>query len=622
MKSSLRRLRGFAFHKDEQKQKREKGLVAHQDELLKASQDIHDIRNCYDSLLSAAAAIENSAYEFSEALKELGTCLLEKTALDDDEESGKLLLMLGKAQLELQKLVNTYRVHVVQTITTPSESLLKDLQTVEEMKRQCDDKRCDLSVAFIFLLMEKKVLLFRDVYMLAAQSGKGRLKNAKGDTFSLQQLQAAKEDYEEEATLFLCRLKSLKQGQSRSILTLAARHNASQLNFFHKGVKSLEVVEPHIKIVAEQQHIDYQLNGLEDNQLEGYEVDHSVENGDDGELSFDYQQHDQHRDVSYFSRNSMEDDVDRCESDSSPFNKDVRAVSLSAPLFSDRNPKSSETTSQMQPLSTERFYTYALPTPVNVKSSTSTGPTNSISASGVENKGVCPTQLWHSSPLQPNFLGNNYRDVELPSPTSLPIKQSVFKESKTVGSPIRMPSACTEGGMSQLITSNTSDSKKIGRQVFSGPLTSTPLPSKPASFTNNSMSSVEHLAGVPAKPTSITTPKLSVPPPVTSPRINELHELPRPPIGCRKHLGSFNLIGHSAPLVPRGQGVNAISKQVPISSCIATPLPEPPGVMVRSFSIPSNGRKSNSTDVKSSDHPNSQRTTADASATHTSMNIG
>lgn len=67
--------------------------------------------------------------------------------------------------------------------------------------------------------------------MLAAQSGKGRLKNAKGDTFSLQQLQAAKEDYEEEATLFLFRLKSLKQGQSRSILTLAARHNASQVVF-------------------------------------------------------------------------------------------------------------------------------------------------------------------------------------------------------------------------------------------------------------------------------------------------------------------------------------------------------------------------------------------------------
>ncbi|RWV91944.1 hypothetical protein GW17_00045726 [Ensete ventricosum] len=470
---------------------------------------------------------------------------------------------------------------------------------MQEMKRQCDDKR--------------------DVYMLAAQSGKGRLKNAKGDTFSLQQLQAAKEDYEEEATLFLFRLKSLKQGQSRSILTQAARHNASQLNFFRKGVKSLEVVEPHIKILAEQQHIDYQLSGLEDNQLEGYEVDDSVENGDDGELSFDNQQHDQHHDVSYFSRNSMEEDVDRCESDSFLFNKDVRAVSLSAPLFSDRNRKSSETTSQMQPLSTERLYTYALPTPVNVKSSTSTGPTNSISASGVENKGACSTQLWHSSPS--NFLGNNYRDVELPSPTSLPIKQSVFKESKTVGSPIRMPSACTEGMLSQLITSNISDSKKIGRQVFSGPLTSKPLPSKPASFTNNSMSSVEHLPGVPAKPTSIPTPKLSVPP-VTSPRMNELHELPRPPIGCGKHLGSFNLIGHSALLVPRGQGANATSKQLPISSCIATPLPEPPGVMVRSFSIPSNGRKSNSTDIKSLDHPNNQRTTADTSATHILMNIG
>ncbi|RWW86847.1 hypothetical protein BHE74_00004355 [Ensete ventricosum] len=38
MKSSLTRFRGFGFHKDEQKQKREKGLVAHRDELLKASQ--------------------------------------------------------------------------------------------------------------------------------------------------------------------------------------------------------------------------------------------------------------------------------------------------------------------------------------------------------------------------------------------------------------------------------------------------------------------------------------------------------------------------------------------------------------------------------------------------------
>ncbi|THU56446.1 hypothetical protein C4D60_Mb11t17330 [Musa balbisiana] len=610
MKSSLRRLRGFALQKHEHKQRREKGLVAYQNELLQATQDIHDIRNFYDSLLSAAAATANSAYEFSEALREMGTCLLEKTALNDDEESGRILLMLGKAQFELQKLVDIYRVHVVQTITTPSESLLKELQTVEEMKRQCVDKR--------------------DLYMLAAQRGKGRLRNAKGESFSPQQLQAAQEDYEEEATLFLFRLKSLKQGQSRSLLTQAARHHASQLNFFRKGVKSLEVVEPHVKFVAEQHHIDYQFRGLEDNQLEEYEDDDSDENGDHGELNFYYGQQDQHHDVSYFSRSSMEENVDSCQAGFSPFTKGPRAVSLSAPLFCDKKSKSSERINQIEPSSAKRFYTYALPTPLDVKSSNSTSSANSVSAARVETKGVWPAQLWHSSPLQPNFLGKDYRDVELPSPTSLPREQSILKESNNNSSPIRTPIAFSVGMLPQLIPSNASDPKKIERQAFSGPLTSKPPSSKPASSTN-SMSSMEHLPGVPVKPTNIPIPKLPLPrkvspsasPPVaTSPRINELHELPRPPIGFSKHTGPSNLIGHSAPLVSRGQELNATCKPPSISSHTATPLPKPPGVMARSFSIPSSGQRSNSTVPKSLDLPHNRRTTADTSPPHTLMNIG
>lgn len=45
----------------------------------------------------------------------------------------------------------------------------------------------------------------------------------------MQQLQAAYDEYDEEATLFVFRLKSLKQGQSRSLLTQAARHHAAQV---------------------------------------------------------------------------------------------------------------------------------------------------------------------------------------------------------------------------------------------------------------------------------------------------------------------------------------------------------------------------------------------------------
>ncbi|RWW72711.1 hypothetical protein BHE74_00019468, partial [Ensete ventricosum] len=129
MKSSLRRLRGFALHKHEHKQRREKGLVAYQDELLQATQnvmtfyssimlvmymqsvltnmfcftffqDIHDIRNFYDSLLSAAAATTNSAYvAYLLCISWIAFHLM---------HVGRILLMLGRAQLELQKLVDIY----------------------------------------------------------------------------------------------------------------------------------------------------------------------------------------------------------------------------------------------------------------------------------------------------------------------------------------------------------------------------------------------------------------------------------------------------------------------------------------------------------------------------------
>lgn len=110
-------------------------------------------------------------------------------------------------------------------------------------------------------------------------------------------------------------------------------HNAlffvwKQLCFFKKAVKSLEAVEPHVKWVTEQQHIDYQFSGLDDG--EEYEYDDDDDDNDDdeeededddddeddedyddndvrdnGELSFDYRQDDQEHDVST-TQNPME----------------------------------------------------------------------------------------------------------------------------------------------------------------------------------------------------------------------------------------------------------------------------------------------------------------------------
>lgn len=69
------------------------------------------------------------------------------------------------------------------------------------------------------------------------------------------------------------------------------------MNLFKKALKAIEAVEPYVKFVAEQYHIDYQLNELEDD--DSYVIDDddddnddSDDMNDDGELSFEYGQND------------------------------------------------------------------------------------------------------------------------------------------------------------------------------------------------------------------------------------------------------------------------------------------------------------------------------------------
>ncbi|OVA09630.1 BAR domain [Macleaya cordata] len=595
MKSSLKKLRGFALHhRHDAKDKRDLLHPSAQlDELAQASQDMHDMRNCYDSLLSAAAATANSAYEFSESLREMGTCLLEKTALNDDEESGKVLIMLGKVQFELQKLVDSYRSHIFQTITTPSESLLNELRTVEEMKRQCDEKRNVYE------------------YMMAAQREKGKSRTSKGETFSSQQLQTAHDEYDEEATLFVFRLKSLKQGQTRSLLTQAARHHAAQqLNFFSKGLRSLEAVDPHVRSVTEHQHIDYQFSGLEDDDGEdGYDDDgHGYDANDDGELSFDYGQNDHRLDIST-SRNSMEldqvdlsfpqvstaepaqENLDRSYPDLHTFNREPKTGSHSAPIFAEKRFDAAERVRQLRPSSSRKFHTYVLPTPLDAKTSQSAGSSNPAprtSLSGTHN-------LWHSSPLEPKKHEKDSRDDKVWGLNNLK-PQSVLKESNINSASNRLPPPLAEGFSLPQLDPRTADTKKIKRYAYSGPITSKAWSAKPSLSSSGPIGSMEHpqlvpgLSRVPVHPSS--SPKVSPsasPPLISSPKISELHELPRPPIIISATSRNTALVGHSAPLGSRNQELSATNKIPLIPSNSASPLPTPP--LPRSFSIPSSGQR-------------------------------
>ncbi|XP_022774209.1 uncharacterized protein At2g33490-like isoform X2 [Durio zibethinus] len=593
MKSSIGKLRRFALHKNDGKDKLDFLPSAHLSELAQAAQDMQDMRNCYDSLLSAAAATANSAYEFSESLKEMGSFLQEKRVLPDDEESGRILLMLGNSQFELQKLVDNYRSHILLTITNPSESLLNELRTVEDMKRLCDEKRNVYE------------------YMVTQHKEKGRSKGGKGDTFTLQQLQTARDDYNEVATLCVFRLKSLKQGQSRSLLTQAARHHAAQLNFFRRGLKSLEAIEPHVRQVTEQQHIDYQFSGLEDDDGEDGEI--AYDPNEDGELSFDYRANEKGVDVTSASRNSMEVDVashsfpqsskmENAEVNLEKSNGDIqvpsrghRLGSYSAPIFPERKLDPSERVKQMLQSSTN---TYVLPTPNDSKFAVSSRTINSNTHTRPTNVAGHPQNLRHSSPLEQKKHDKDAVDDQLSEVTILK-SESALKESNSSNTSTQLPPPLSEGLVPSHLDSS-SKAKKIKRKAVSGPLPGKQLSTKPVLSASGPIAPTEfpHLdssvtSHLPIPP-PLSPPKVSPsgsPPLVSSPRINELHALPRPPGGsAAKPAKSPAFVGYSAPLVSRNQELSTCN--IPsVASSGASPLPTPPLIVPRSFSIPSSNQR-------------------------------
>ncbi|GFZ21082.1 hydroxyproline-rich glycoprotein family protein [Actinidia rufa] len=586
--------------------------------------DMEDMRDCYDSLLSTAAATANSAYEFSESLREMGACLLEKTALNDDEESGKVLLMLGKLQFELQKLVDNYRSHIFRTITVPSESLLNELRTVEnilyvygirafiivtvevvfpsllmqEMKQQCDEKRS---------LYE---------YMIKRQREKGRSRRSRGETFSSQQVQAAHNDYDEEATLFVFRLKSLKEGQSRSLLTQAARHHAAQLCFFRKGLKTLEAVEPHVKLVTEQQHIDYKFSGLEDDDddsgdsqdEDNDDSDYNVQ--DDGELSFDYGQNDggQHVSTRAMELDSVESvdltfpqvaAVDAAKrklaknpgGDSFSFIRDLKASSQSAPLSAEKKFDPAERFRHLQPLSSRKFHSYVLPTPGETKSPVSTGPDTQVTRTRY-------TSL--SGPLEQIKYAKTPANQKFSEPI-VPSQQSVLRESnnntKSTSIP---PPPLAEKLPSQNQDQHATYAKKIKRHAFSGPLTGKSWSNKPISSVSGPIPSTGPSilfsgpllrSGMPRPSSSSKLSPNTSPTFTSSPKISELHELPRPPANLPSSKLSarpLNQIGYSGQLLPKSQEKPVANK---LASRAASPLPTPPPTLPRSFSIPSRDQR-------------------------------
>lgn len=87
---------------------------------------------------------------------------------------------------------------------------------------------------------------YREVfeYMVGQFREKRKSRHGKGETFTLEQLHTVREEYDEAARLCIFRVESLKQGQTQSLLTQAARHHAAQVFVFLSSMISILINFP------------------------------------------------------------------------------------------------------------------------------------------------------------------------------------------------------------------------------------------------------------------------------------------------------------------------------------------------------------------------------------------
>lgn len=276
----------------------------------------------------------------------------------------------------------------------------------------------------------------------------------------------------------------------------------------------------------------------------------------------------------------LQENLGRNYSRSFSFTREVTVSSQSAPLFMDNKSDLVDRRKQMRQSSTRKFNTYVLPTPGDTKSSHSPGPGSPVPGALKPSLSGQTFNLRHEYPLNQTKFDKSLGGDKTSNDTA----QSILRESNNNTASTRLPPPPPGDGflLSRLDPRGVSVSKKVKRQSFSGPvlkehhqllsgpLLRNPMPQPPSSSPKVSPS---------ASPTFMSSPKIS-----------ELHELPRPP--ARLNLNSsrpMGLVGYSAPLLPKGQVLSAPSKSAMENA--ASPLPKPPQAITRSFSIPSSSHE-------------------------------
>lgn len=251
-------------------------------------------------------------------------------------------------------------------------------------------------------------------------------------------------------------------------------------------------------------------------------------------------------------------------------------LSRSAPLLPQQKIDPSEKVRQLRPSATRKFHSYVLPKPGDPRSTIYTGSENSIPL--MRSSPQLTKNLFHSCPLEPKKNEKLIGTENLSAP-NIQILKSILKD----GDNIKTPPPLTEKISSpQSNHHDTSGIKKPKPYSFSGPLISKPFSAKTSLSTRNPAISTEppQFSSGPILRSSVhrssNSPRASPngsPTFTSSPRISELHELPRPPARLIYTSGRHSgFVGFSGPLVLRSPDNSMNKSALPKP---ASPLPTP-----------------------------------------------
>ncbi|KAI5068061.1 hypothetical protein GOP47_0016406 [Adiantum capillus-veneris] len=552
MKSPFKKLRDLAVSKHNKVH--EPSSLAEEllepDDVTQDMESVESIRSQYEGLLTNAHIISGAAYDFSRSVQDMASHMLEAFGQYIDGEIGHVFSMLAKVQFEISKLLDIFAAHVSQTIITPTEKMIGEIQQVQVMKEQYDEKRNTFN------------LLLKDMQ-------KGKPKSGKVD--NMNRLASAKEEFNEQGQVLSFRLQSVTQGQSRSLITQAARYHSAQMHLFSKGLASITAMEPVMRQLALEKNIDRSMS----------------EAGISNDVSFE--------------------DVQEVE-DASKYGVDSESLTSSPTALLetqdgaaetpevDMAPKKLDPTSKSAPISSSMYH----------QKETSRILETSLEASGQKKLSMyalpSPSNTGQGVDSSKQNFGDSSTTLEVKKPASLgkPVDSSTklpFNASRIHGMPAEQNAKHAKRDEKLIrfneLTNDVNVNKipKMSRSYsHSGSISNKRLPGNRRQNDNISSSTASHLeetdplyrSGPVSRspmPMFASPRSQNVAPNLLSlPQISELHKLPPPPSP-----NSTGLIAHSAPL-----GKKAHEAPQPKSGP-TSPLPPPPlarDLGARSLSIP------------------------------------